>query len=142
MRENEVLIRRWFSEVWNEKREASIDEMLDENSVRHGLGGTESAEIRGSEQFKGFYRAFVSAFPDLQVTVEDVACDGDKLAARCTVRGTHTGDGLRVPATGRTVEFTGLGLCTLKDGRFVEVWNEFDFLKMYDQLGLVSLKLG
>lgn len=142
MRENEALIRRWFNEVWNDKRESTIDELLGDNCVHRGLGGTEPIEIRGLEQFKGFYRAFIDAFPDIEVTVEDVVIEGDRLAARCTVRGTHTGGGLGVGASGRRVEFTGLGMCVIKDGRFVEVWNEFDFLKMYDQLGLVSLRLG
>ena len=140
-RQYETLMHQWFDEVWNEKREAAIDEMLSEETVHHGLGGVEGEPVRGIENFKSFHRNFLQVFPDLQVTVEDVVSDGEKMAARYTARGTHAGDGLGIAPTNRTVEFTGSGICSVKDGKFVEVWNEVDFMKMYSQLGVLKLDL-
>lgn len=137
----ETILHQWFAEVWNERREDAIDEMLLAETVHHGLGGAEDKEVRGNESYKDFYRVFTAAFPDLQVTVDDVVKEGDKLAARFTVRATHSGDGLGIPPTNREVEFSGIGICTFKDGKFTEIWNQIDFMKMYSQLGVLNLNL-
>lgn len=138
--DNEALIRRWFREVWNEKRESVIDELLDADSVHHGLGGTQRAVIQGSGNFKDFYRAFLAAFPDLEIDVEDTFAAGDKVVFRCTVRGTHSGEGLGIAPTGKRIEITGIGICSVRDEKFVEVWNEFDFLNLYNQIGMLDFK--
>lgn len=142
MGEHEALIRNWFDEVWNKKRSGAIGEMLGEDCIHRGLGGTEATEVRGTQAFTEFHKAFITAFPDLEVTVDEVIESGNRVVARCTVRGTHTGDGLGFPGTAAKVEFTGLGLGVVRDGRFVEVWNEYDFLKMYHQLGVLTLRTG
>jgi predicted ester cyclase len=131
----ETLLHRWFDEVWNQKREQAIDEMMTEDVIIHGLG---DEPIVGRENFKPFWKAFISAFPDVHVTVEDAIVAGDKMSCRCTVRGTHTGEGLGFSPTNKPVEFTGGGLCALRDGRFSEVWNEFDFMRMNTQMGVLS----
>ena len=130
-----TLLHRWFDEVWNQQREEAIDEMMTEDVIIHGLG----EPIVGRENFKPFFRSFSAAFPDIHVTVDDVITDGDKMSCRCTVTGTHTGEGLGFAPTNQPVEFTGGGMCTLKDGKFHEVWNEFDFMKMNTQMGILSL---
>ncbi len=135
MMEYPTLVHRWFEEVWNLKHEEVIDEMMLDNVVVHGLPG---GPVEGRENFKGFYRAFVAAFPDLHVTVEDVVAANDKLACRCTVTGTHTGEGLGFAPTNQQVVFTGGGICALQDGKFKEIWNEFDFMTMNIQMGVIS----
>jgi predicted ester cyclase len=135
----ETVLHRWFEEVWNQKREEVIDELLEEGTVLNGLNDAEGNPLCGREGFKTMHRAFLSAFPDLQVTIEDTVKDGDKIAVRCSVRATHGGDGLGITPKNQTVEFTGLGIARIKDGKIVEVWNEFDFMKMYAQLGALSL---
>lgn len=139
--ECEALIRRWFEEVWNNRREDAIDEMFAEEGIANGLNDAEGNPVRGPEGFKTLHRAFLSAYPDLQITVEDIVCEGDKVAARCTVRATHAGEGLGLAATNQPVEFTGLTIVHVKDGKIVEAWNEFDFMKMYSQVGALTLKL-
>ena len=138
MPEYPTLLHRWFDEVWNQKREEAIDEMMTEDVVIHGLG---DEPIVGRENFKPFFRSFSSAFPDIQVTVEDVITDGNKMSCRCTVRGTHTGDGLGFAPTNQPVEFSGGGMCTLENGKFKEVWNEFDFMRMNTQMGILALNI-
>jgi len=137
----ETLLHQWFGEVWNEKREEAIDSMLLEETQHRGLGGAESEPVYGIENYKVFFRNFIAIFPDIHVTVEDVVTDGEKLAGRFTVRGTHTGDGLGIPPTNKQVEFGGIGICTIKDGKFADIWNEIDFMKMYSQLGVLNLNL-
>ncbi|MFP5261279.1 MAG: ester cyclase [Blastocatellia bacterium] len=135
----DTIQHRWFEEVWNKGRAEAIDEMLDPDVIGHGLVGSGSNEVRGVKAFKSFYESFRGAFPDVQATVEDTVTEGDKVVGRCTVRATHTGEGLGVSPTNKPVEFTGMCMVRVKDGRIVESWNSFDFLTMMRQIGLISL---
>lgn len=90
---NKALIRRWFEEVWNQGKEATIDELFVPDGVAHGLSKESGRQFQGPADFKPFWRAFRSAFPDIRVTVDDVVAEGEKVVARCTVRGAHTGHG-------------------------------------------------
>ena len=132
-------IRRWFEEVWNQKNEAAVDEMLAEGGVAHGLTEMDGSPIRGPESFKRFHRAFVSTYPNLRISVEDTIVEGDKIVARCRVSGTHSGDGIGLAPTQKDVDFTGIAIVRVQDGKIVEAWNEFDFMKMYTQLGVMTL---
>src|SRR4051794_19705889 len=131
-------IHRWFEEVWNNKNEAAVDEMFAADGIGHGITELDGSQIVGPESFKRFHRAFVSAYPDLRVTVVDTIVEDDKIAARCTVTGNHTGEGIGFMPTNKGVEFTGIAIVRVKDGQIVEAWNEFDFMKMYTQLGAVT----
>src|SRR3954467_12759598 len=105
--DNASLIRRWFEEVWNKGREEAIDEMLADDGVVNGLADESGQALRGAAGVKPFFRRFREAFPEIEVTVEDTVSEGDRVAARCTVRGTHRGDSLGLAATNLPVEFTG-----------------------------------
>jgi len=61
----------------------------------------------------------------------------DKVACRCSVRGKHTGESLGFAATGIDIEFTGMAFSRIENGKFVEAWNNFDFMTMYKQLGTI-----
>lgn len=142
MAENyESFLHRWFEEVWNNQNEDAIDEMFAEDGIANGLTDAEGNALRGPEGFKQLHRAFLAAYPDLKITVEDTVTEGDKIAARCTVRATHMGEGLGVAPTNQPIEFTGLTIVKIKDGKIVEAWNEFDFMKMYSQIGALTLNL-
>lgn len=134
----ETIAHLWFEELWNRGRVETIDERMDENCIAHGLSDGTGAEIRGPQNYKPFFQAFRQAFPDIQVTVEDVITEGDKVTARCHVQATHTGDGLGFPATGRPVDFSGITIIRIRDGKIVEAWNHFDFFTMYNQLGVIQ----
>lgn len=131
-------IHRWFQEVWNNRNEAAIEELFAADGIGYGLGPD---NIVGPEAFKIFHRAFVSAYPDLKVTVEDTVVEGDKIATRCSVTGSHTGEGIGLTPTNQPVEFTGMVIVRVVDGKIVEAWNEFDFMKMYTQVGALKLDL-
>lgn len=131
----ESILHRWFEEVWNKGRADAIDELLDPNVLIHGLADPSGNEVRGAEAFKSFYESFRGAFPNIQVIIEDTVSEGDKIVVRCTVKATHTGEGLGVSPTGKPVEFTGMCMVRVGDGRIAEAWNSFDFLTMTQQIG-------
>ena len=132
-----ALMRRWFDEVWNKGRADAIAEMLAEDAVVHGLSDDVANPLRGPEGFLPFHAQFRDAFPNIEVVVEDQIAEGDLVATRCVVRGKHEGDGLGFKATQAPVEFTGMAITRIKDGKIVEAWNNFDFMKMYRQLGAI-----
>jgi steroid delta-isomerase-like uncharacterized protein len=134
---NKALIRRWFEEVWNQGKAAAIDELFAPDGVAHGLAEDSGNPLVGPENFKPFHATFRGAFPDLEVVVEDVLAEGDKVAARCSVRGKHTGDHLGVAASNAPVEFTGISIVRIRNGQIVEGWNNFDFMKMNRQIGIL-----
>ena len=133
-----AFIHRWFEEVWNKGREEAIDEMFAEDGVAYGLADETGAPLRGPSGFKPFFRNFRGAFPDIKVVVEDTVAEGDRVAARCTLRATHAGDGLGFAATQKPMDITGIAIVRVRDGRIVEAWNNFDFMSMFQQLGALQ----
>ncbi len=91
---NKAMIRQWFEEVWNKGRAETIAEMLAEDAVVHGLSDDAAKPLRGPAGFLPFHIQFREAFPEIKVIVEDAIAEGDKVVARCSVRGRHTGDSL------------------------------------------------
>ena len=135
--ENKALIQRWFEEVWNQGNSSVIDELLADDGVIHGLVDANGNPVNGLKAFHEFHDQFRGAFPDINVSVDDVIADGDRVVARCSVRGTHSGEQLGFAATDAPVEFDGIAIVRIKDGKIVEAWNQFDFLQMNKQLGVL-----
>ena len=138
--DNKQLTRRWFEEVWNQGREATIDELAAPNAVIHGLED-EGKDMSGPNEFRKFYRLIRSGLSDIHVTVGQVIGEGDLTAIQFTLRATHAGDGLGVKATGRRVTASAIVMARWKDGKIVEAWNEFNFMEMYKQIGAFTLDL-
>jgi steroid delta-isomerase-like uncharacterized protein len=136
LEENKALIRRWFEEVWNRGRADAIAEMFAEDGIAHGLSDDVGAPLKGPGGFLPFHGQFREAFPDIEVTVEDQIAEGDRVATRCRVQGKHTGNSLGFAATHSPVDFTGVTITRIRDGKIVEAWNNFDFARMYRQLGV------
>jgi steroid delta-isomerase-like uncharacterized protein len=138
----ETFLHRWMEEVWNQKSEDAIDELFAEDGIANGLNDADGNPLRGPAGFKTLHRNFLSAFPDLHITVEDTVSEGDKVTARCRLTATHAGEGLGVAPTNEPIEFTGIAIVQLRDGKIIEAWNEFDFLKVYSQVGAVTARAG
>ena len=134
---NKALLQRWFDEVWNKGRADAIDELFAADGVAHGLSDDPNTPITGPKDFKPFHTTFRGAFPDIEVVVEDMIAEGDKVAARCSVRGQHAGDHLGIAPTNAGVDFTGITIVRIRDGQIVEAWNNFDFMRMNRQIGLM-----
>src|SRR5437660_11004055 len=137
LEQNKALIRRWFKEVWSDGRADAIPEMFAADGIAHGLSDDASSPLRGPAGFVPVQGQFRGAFPNIEVVVEDQIAEGDLVATRCSVRGKHTGDHLGFAATDSPVDFTGMTITRIKDGKIVEAWNNFDFMKMYRQLGAI-----
>jgi len=135
--ENKELVRRWFEEVWNKGRADAIEEMFDENGIAHGLADDPSQPIRGPRDFRPFHTVFREAFPNMTIVVEDMIAEADKVAARCSVRGKHEGDFMGREATQSPVEFTGIAIVRIDNGKIIEAWNNFDFMTLHKQVGLL-----
>jgi len=96
-------------------------------------------DVQGLEEAKQFYSMYLSAFPDLNATVEDVIAEDDKVVTRYTIRGTHQGEIEEFgPPTGRQVEIKGITIHRIEEGEIVEEWERYDNLSVMQQLGLVS----
>ena len=137
LEKNKALLQRWFDEVWNKGRAEAIGEMFADDGVAHGLSEDVNHPLTGPQGFIPFHQTFRGAFPDIQVIVEDMIAEGDKVVARCTVRGRHTGDNLGITASQSAVDFTGIAIVRIRDGKIVEAWNNFDFMRMNKQVGLL-----
>ncbi|WP_227376919.1 ester cyclase [Haladaptatus halobius] len=134
--EIETLARRMQQDVWNERNLDAIDELLAEDFVQHSTWGP--SKVRGREEFKRQVAAFYEAFPDLEGTVDEVIADGDRVANRFTMRGTHEGEFMDIEPTGNAVELTGTIFAHVEDGKIAERWVVDDILGFLQQLGEIS----
>ena len=133
----ETVMRRWFLELWNEKKPQLAKELAHADVVIHDANTGVAPQV-GLDGFLAGAEALQSAFPDIHFTVDDVVESGDKIATRVTVTGTHTGPGLGIEPTGKRFTINGLAIGRFADGKLVEGWNGFDLLSMYEQLGAVK----
>ena len=131
-----ALERRFFEE-WNKGKAAAmavIDETCATNIVFHGGSGR---DIRGLKDFKQFISEFYDAFPDIHLTIDDMVVEGDKVAIRYTVTGTHKGEFMGIPPTNKKVTIWAIEIDRVVGGKFVEGWARFDTLGLMQQLGVV-----
>ena len=134
----DAIARRWFREVWDEGKEEVIDQMLAPDAIVHGLTGPDGPPMVGAAQFKPLFHMFREALGDLTIDVERTVVQGDTCAVQCRVRGKHVGRSLGGEPTHRPVDFRGVTIMRVRDGKLVEGWNFFDFLTMYQQMGWVG----
>ena len=80
-----------------------------------------------------------AAFGGLAVTIESMTADGDLVTARFTARGTHTGEFMGVPPTGRPITMTGIEIFRLEDGKIAELWGEANLMGLAAQLGILPM---
>ena len=91
--------------------------------------------VEGKAGVSEFYRSFRNAFSDFELTIEDVLTDGDKVAGRYTIRGTHSGELMGVPGSGNKVELDGQSFFRFENGRVAERWQAMDGAALLTQLG-------
>jgi predicted ester cyclase len=132
---SDLIIRRWFKEVWNEGREESIDLLMAPYGVAYGLPG---GPIQGPTAFKSLMRTFRDALGGISIEVVRTVTEGDTVAAHCHVTAQHSGAALGAAGTGQPLDFWGIAMVRVEDGQIVEGWNCFDMLCMYQQIGWVA----
>jgi predicted ester cyclase len=133
--ENKALVRRFWEEASRRGLQAVLEEFLAPDVVSHPPASANPGPVRGREAWKRFTAAQFGVFPDLAVTAEDLIAEGDMVGARVTARGTHAGELMGFPPTGRQVTFMGMEAFRIIDARIVEQWGEFDALGLLQQLG-------
>ena len=131
----QTTIRRYIEEVINKGNFFVLDELVHPDYVF----GSPSEELHGLDGLKGFIGMFRTAFPDLKVQVDDLATEENKTVTCFTLTGTHQGDLMGIPATGKPVNVHGMILSRFKAGKIIEEWEVLDQLAMFQQLGVVSL---
>jgi steroid delta-isomerase-like uncharacterized protein len=128
--ENKALVRR----AWEL---ADNPDILEEVYAPDVVWHEPDQEIRGLEQAKQFVSTYKTAVPDVNITVEDVIAEGDKVVTRVTLRGTHQGETEEFgPPTGRQFEGGGITISRIEGGKIVEDWDSYDNLTTLQQLGL------
>ncbi len=132
---NKDLIRRVIDEAFNDGDLDVVAEALAADYLDHQAG---PAAPRGPGAFRGFVIAFRATLPDVEVTVEDLVAEGDRVALRVTWRGTQLGPLGNVPATGLPVEFAGYHVYRIEDGKIAEHWGLQDDLGLLLQLGVIA----
>ena len=131
---NKAVNRRIYEEVFNKGNLAAVDELHAANFVLHGPGGV---ELKGSAEAKEYVKGFRAAFPDVCITVENMTAEGDYVADRVNITGTHRGNWRGIGPTGKRVTITCSFLSRFEGGRQAEVWEELDTLSFMEQLGVI-----
>ena len=133
--DNKQALRRFVTEVINSKNLDAIDELVAETYVEHSpLQGADATR----EGLRASLRALFASFPDFHSHEQDLIAEGDTVVYRGLASGTHGGDFLGTPATGRRTEFAEVHINRFADGKLVEHWALLDFAVMQQQLGLAA----
>ena len=109
------------------------DEFVDAGFFDHNPPPGQSSDVGG---FKGAFASIRAAFPDFHATVEDLVCEGDRLAYRLTFRGTHRGELGGIPPTGNAASWSAIGVLRVADGKVAERWQQIDTRSLMRQLGV------
>lgn len=132
---NKALSRRFMEEAFNAGNLDVIDELVAPGFVNHDPAAPESTV--GPEAAKASIEGYRMAFPDLRIKVEDQIADDDRVVTRWSGTGTHQGELMGIPATGKQSTVTGISIDLIVDGRIAESWTNWDTLGMLQQLGVV-----
>ncbi len=130
--ENKALTRRAYDAL-NQKNLAAFYELCATDIVLHNASMT----IQGLEAYKQFISMYLTAIPDLHFTLEVIIAEGDIVVVRHIARGTHQGDLMGIPPTGKQVTVSAINIVRLVNGKAVEEWLNSDDLGMLQQVGAI-----
>ena len=133
--ENKAFVRRQIEETWNKGNLDFVDEGFTSDFVKHDPLSPE--EIRGPEGFKENVATTRMAFPDFHVRIVDQLAEGDLVATRYIISGTHEGALAGIPPSGNRIEVAGTGVDRFSGGKIAESWEMYDTLGMMQQLGVI-----
>jgi steroid delta-isomerase-like uncharacterized protein len=137
MSDRRAIANRYADEFWNTRNWAVLDEIF---ASAHTYHDAVLGELpRGPEGARQRANIYVTAIPDARLTGEQWAVDGDVVVLRWTFSGTHTGELLGMPPTGRPVTTTGMCMFRFEGDKIAETWNSYDALGFLRQLGLVQI---
>jgi steroid delta-isomerase-like uncharacterized protein len=131
---NKAAMKQFFERVYNQGDVAFLDELTSPEFVSHDRGNP----TNDREGVKEIVAAIKAAFPDVVFTADDVIGEGDRVAARFTMRGTQTGEFMGMPPTNKPIVVTGIDIVRFEDGRAVEHWHEWSGMELLEQLGALG----
>ena len=131
--ENKAIVRRFVDEVQNRHDLGALDELFSPDFVDHS-GISPSPGLEGTKQF---FTMFFTAFPDIQATIHDQIAEGSKVVTRKTFHGTHQGEFMGIPPTGKRVAIDVIDIFRISDGKITAHWAVADMLGLMQQLGVV-----
>ena len=129
--EHKELVRRYYEALWNFWDFALADDLVAEEVAFRGSPGQ---SVQGRDGFKDYMRAVRRAFPDFHNQVKELVAEGDRVVARLSYTGTHTGALLGIAPTGRRVSYAGVALFRVASGQIAEGWVLGDLYGLVRQL--------
>jgi steroid delta-isomerase-like uncharacterized protein len=132
--ENKAIVRRLYEEVWNKRRVELVDELMSPSHAMHNNHIPDSCI--GPEAYKREVARFVTGFPDLRFTVEDMVAENDKVVVAWTISGTHRGEFRGISPTDKKVSIEGITINQIADGKIMDSYISLDYLDLMQQLGI------
>jgi len=130
--QNKAIAKRTFEEILSQGRFELATELYAKDFINHGLHSNASLE-----EDQAALRGWHAAFPDVVIVPEKLIAESDLVTIYWVARGTNTGTGNGLPATGKKAELAGITIWRIADGKIKEEWSAFDQLSMMKQLGLL-----
>lgn len=127
-----AVVRRVVEEMWNRGDPAAVEELIHEDLVEHGAFGGAAG---GREDARRTVSSFRAAFPDLVLEIDDLVGEGEHVALRWSGGGTHEGEFMGAPPTGKRVEIEGIDIYRVAGGQVIEHWGYPDVVALVQQLG-------
>lgn len=132
---NKAIANRFYDEVVGQQQIGLIDEIISEDFVEH----EEFPAIPpGREGVKAVFGMFFTAFPDLRLEVGDMVAEGDLVATGMSMTGTHQGEFMGVPETGKSINVSSMEFIRITEGKVTEHWGVTDQAGMMEQLGVME----
>ena len=132
--QNKSVVARWAERGFNGRDMAEFDLFFGPTIVDHALPPGLPSGREGRKLYAG---AFFGAFPDIHLHVEDLIVEGDMVVTRWSAHGTHQGELMGIPATGKPVNVTGIAIDRFENGQSVEHWEIIDQMGLMQQLGVM-----
>lgn len=134
---NKAVMRRIYDEIWNQGNFEVLDEIVSADYVGHIPTPPEAPT--GREGLRWLIQMYRSAFPDINVQVDDQIAEGEKVLTRITIQGTHQGQFMNIPPTNKKIKVTALVVTRFRNGQNIEGWAELDRFGMMQQLGFIPM---
>lgn len=134
LEDNKAIIRTYVETIFNQQQVDRADELVAPDYRDHAALPGQAPGLEGAKKKWAMYLAGI---PDLQVTVEELVAEADKVAVRRSYQGTHQGVLLGIPPTGKQVQIGGISIFRLAEGKIAEQWEQLDRLALMQQLGVL-----
>ena len=136
--ENKAVVRRWFDEVMTQGNISTVDLICMQCHPGFTvINGIVDNPPPGMDGVKELVKLFRNAFPDMRFNIEEQIAEGNKVTTRMTIHGTHHGDFMGIPASGKPVSFSAISIWEVADGKLLQERVNWDALGALQQLGAI-----